>query len=46
MPGTGVGLDIVQDVVAVYGGQLELQPSVSGGLIVTLELAAVAGELF
>ena len=46
VPGTGLGLAIVQDLVALYGGQLQLQPSVSGGLIVTLELAAVAGELF
>ena len=44
--GHGIGLAIVQDLVALYGGQLQLQPSVSGGLIVTLELAAVAGELF
>ncbi len=37
-PGTGLGLDIVKELVDVYGGGLELKPSQLGGLLVELRL--------
>ena len=40
--GSGLGLAIVQDLVALYDGQLLLQPSPRGGLLVTVELTASA----
>ncbi len=41
-PGTGLGLAIVSDLVKEYGGTLSLGRSDLGGLIVVVELAAVA----
>lgn len=41
--GTGLGLAIVDAVVAAHGGRLVLEPRPHGGLVVTVELPAVAG---
>lgn len=38
MPGSGLGLDIVQDIAEIYGGSLQLNVSSMGGLRVDLEL--------
>src|SRR5690606_9804445 len=37
-PGTGLGLDIVMELVDVYGGTLNMQRSALGGLLVELRL--------
>ena len=37
-PGSGLGLDIVKELVDVYGGSLRLKPSVLGGLLAELRL--------
>ena len=37
-PGSGLGLSIVVDVAAAYGGSLRLEPSALGGLRATLRL--------
>ncbi len=37
-PGTGLGLDIVKELVDVYGGELALKRSQLGGLLVELRL--------
>jgi signal transduction histidine kinase len=44
-PGSGLGLDIVKELVDVYGGSLQLKRSVLGGLLAELRLPAakVAG---
>lgn len=39
-PGTGLGLDIVKELVDVYGGSLQLKRSVLGGLLAELRLPA------
>jgi signal transduction histidine kinase len=39
-PGTGLGLDIVKELVDVYGGSLALTRSSLGGLLVELRLPA------
>lgn len=39
-PGSGLGLDIVKELVDVYGGSLELKRSGLGGLLVELRLPA------
>jgi signal transduction histidine kinase len=39
-PGTGLGLDIVKELVDVYGGNLDLKRSQLGGLLVELRLPA------
>jgi signal transduction histidine kinase len=38
MPGSGLGLDIVQDIAEIYGGSIQLNVSSIGGLRVDLEL--------
>ncbi len=40
-PGSGLGLDIVKELVDIYGGELSLQASPLGGLQVRLALPAV-----
>ncbi|WP_127145668.1 sensor histidine kinase [Pelagibacterium montanilacus] len=42
-PGSGLGLDIVKELVDVYGGDLELSRSTMGGLRATLRLPAARG---
>src|SRR5690606_6924100 len=37
-PGSGLALDIVKELVDVYGGSLRLKPSVLGGLLAELRL--------
>ena len=37
-PGSGLGLDIVKELVDVYGGSLQLKRSVLGGLLAELRL--------
>jgi signal transduction histidine kinase len=39
-PGSGLGLDIVKELVDVYGGSLSLKRSVLGGLLAELRLPA------
>lgn len=39
-PGSGLGLDIVKELVAIYGGELDLGAAALGGLKVTLTLPA------
>lgn len=39
-PGSGLGLDIVKEMVDVYGGSLQLRRSVLGGLLCELRLPA------
>jgi signal transduction histidine kinase len=39
-PGSGLGLDIVKELVDVYGGSLQLKRSVLGGLLAELRLPA------
>ena len=41
-PGSGLGLSIVVDLAALYGGALRLDASPLGGLRVELELPAAA----
>jgi signal transduction histidine kinase len=41
IPGTGLGLDIVRDIAALYRGSLELDASALGGVQARLELPAV-----
>jgi signal transduction histidine kinase len=40
VPGSGLGLAIVADLVALYGGSLQLGRSALGGLKVELQLPA------
>jgi signal transduction histidine kinase len=45
-PGSGLGLDIVKELVDVYGGSLQLKRSVLGGVLAELRLpAAKLGSL-
>ncbi len=39
-PGSGLGLDIVKELVDVYGGSLQLRRSVLGGVLAELKLPA------
>jgi signal transduction histidine kinase len=39
-PGSGLGLDIVKELVDVYGGSLQLKRSVLGGVLAELRLPA------
>ncbi len=41
-PGSGLGLSIVADLAALYGGALRLDASPAGGLRAVLELPAAA----
>ncbi len=41
--GTGIGLSIVADLVALYGGELDLQTAASGGLLLRMTLPSTAG---
>lgn len=42
VPGSGLGLDIVRDISALYGGKITLGRSELGGLLARLELPAAA----
>ncbi|MDJ0893657.1 MAG: ATP-binding protein [Alphaproteobacteria bacterium] len=44
VPGSGLGLAIVQDIAGLYGGSVTLGESALGGLLVTLDLPAAAGQ--
>ncbi len=44
MPGSGLGLSIVMDIVRLYGGRLSMDESPLGGLAVRVVLPAVAEE--
>ena len=37
-PGSGLGLSIVDELVRAYGGELRLDRSAHGGLLVEIEL--------
>jgi signal transduction histidine kinase len=39
-PGSGLGLDIVKELVDVYGGSLQFRRSVLGGVLAELKLPA------
>ena len=39
-PGHGLGLNIVTDIITLYGGSLQLQPSLQGGVSAILEWPA------
>ena len=41
-PGTGLGLAVVQHLARASGGDVELAPPPSGGLVATVRLQAVA----
>ena len=43
MPGHGMGLAIVKDLVVLYGGKIWLEASPSGGLRACLQLPAIVG---
>jgi signal transduction histidine kinase len=43
VPGSGLGLDIVSEIAALYGGTLTLEDAELGGLRATLDLPAVIG---
>ena len=43
-PGSGLGLDIVKELVDVYGGELSLGSSPQGGLEASLKLPALSGR--
>ncbi|MGB8274185.1 MAG: ATP-binding protein [Alphaproteobacteria bacterium] len=44
VPGSGLGLSIVRDIAALYGGEVELSESALGGLRAAIELpAAIIG---
>jgi signal transduction histidine kinase len=40
VPGTGLGLDIVQDIAELYEGSVRLGPSPLGGICAELDLPA------
>ena len=44
VPGSGLGLAIVADIVELYGGRIALEPAAMGGLRVSLDLPAAAGQ--
>jgi signal transduction histidine kinase len=44
MPGSGLGLAIVADIAQLYGGHLALERGAAGGLRVSLDLPAAAGQ--
>jgi signal transduction histidine kinase len=44
VPGSGLGLAIVADIVRLYGGRLALEQATLGGLRVSLDLPAAAGQ--
>ncbi|MDM7457707.1 MAG: ATP-binding protein [Tepidimonas sp.] len=44
VPGSGLGLDIVREVAALYGGTLTLARAPQGGLRAALELPAVTND--
>ncbi|MEI9932739.1 MAG: ATP-binding protein [Rhizomicrobium sp.] len=41
VPGSGLGLSIVEDIAKLYGGSLELGTSDAGGLKASLNLPAI-----
>ncbi|MFT5540416.1 MAG: signal transduction histidine kinase [Alphaproteobacteria bacterium] len=43
VPGSGLGLDIVSEIAALYGGTLTLNDAALGGLRATLDLPAAIG---
>jgi signal transduction histidine kinase len=43
VPGSGLGLSIVQELVQLYGGTVALQAGPLGGLRVALDLPASGG---
>jgi signal transduction histidine kinase len=45
IPGTGLGMSIVQEIMDVHGGELEIQSQAGVGTVVTLWLAAANPEV-
>lgn len=45
LPGSGLGLDIVRDLVGTYGGEVHASPSPLGGLRVSLSLPGLASAI-
>ena len=43
-PGSGLGISIVKEIAALYGGALTLGRSASGGLAAELELPAAEAK--
>ena len=44
VPGSGLGLPIVRDLVQLYGGEISLEDSALGGLKAVLKLPGLTGE--
>ncbi|MFZ4479164.1 MAG: ATP-binding protein [Rhodoferax sp.] len=44
IPGTGLGMSIVKEIIELHGGEVEMQSQIGAGTTVTLWLSAVAAQ--